>query len=103
MRRKFLTKTARSQMQSIMYFRNVFSLVSVTELADSADTFTRNEILTSNEIRQVMGMKPSNDPRADQLINSNISQAKNNTPGAEFVRGVTQHKDKEGESQNGEI
>jgi hypothetical protein len=72
--RTFLTKTARSQKQSIMYFREPFKLVPVNDLAKIADTFTRNEIMTSNEIRQVIGMKPADDPKADQLINSNISQ-----------------------------
>ena len=73
-KRKFLTKTARTQKQSILFFRNPFKLVPVNELARIADTFTRNEIMTSNEMRQVVGLKPSNDPKADQLINSNISQ-----------------------------
>lgn len=73
-KRKFLTKTARTQKQSILFFRNPFKLVPVNELAKIADTFTRNEIMTSNEMRQVVGLKPSNDPKADQLINSNISQ-----------------------------
>ena len=73
-KRKFLTKTARSQHQSIMYFRDPFSLVPVNNIAEIADKFTRNEIMTSNEIRQVIGMKPSNDPKADQLVNSNIAQ-----------------------------
>ena len=75
MKRKFLTKTARTQKQSIVYFRDPFGLVPVNDLAELADKFTRNEIMTSNEIRQVIGMKPSDDPKADQLINSNISQA----------------------------
>lgn len=74
MRRKFLTKTARSQKQSIVFFRDPFGLVPVSDLAEMADKFTRNEIMTSNEIRQIMGMKPIDDPKADQLINSNISQ-----------------------------
>lgn len=74
MKRKFLTKTARSQNQSIMFFRDPFKLVPVNDIAEIADKFTRNEIMTSNEIRQVIGMKPSDDPKADQLINSNISQ-----------------------------
>ena len=74
MKRKFLTKTARSQLQSIEYFRDPFRLVPVNDIAEIADKFTRNEIMTSNEIRQVIGMKPSTDPKADQLINSNISQ-----------------------------
>ena len=75
MKRKFLTKTARSQMQSIMFFREPFRLVPVNDLAEIADKFTRNEILTSNEIRQIIGMKPSDDPKADQLVNSNINQS----------------------------
>jgi hypothetical protein len=74
MKRKFLTKTARSQKQSILYFRDPFRLVPVNDIAEIADKFTRNEIMTSNEIRQIVGMKPSDDPKADQLINSNISQ-----------------------------
>lgn len=74
MKRKFLTKTARSQNQSIMFFRDPFKLVPVDNIAEIADKFTRNEIMTSNEIRQIIGMKPSDDPKADQLINSNISQ-----------------------------
>lgn len=74
MKRKFLTKTARSQRQSIAFFRDPFKLVPVNQIAEIADKFTRNEITTSNEIRQVIGMKPSKDPKADQLVNSNISQ-----------------------------
>lgn len=74
MKRKFLTKTARTQKQTIMFFRDPFKLVPVNDLAEIADKFTRNEIMTSNEIRQVIGMKPSKDPKADQLVNSNISQ-----------------------------
>lgn len=74
MKRKFLTKTARSQKQSIMSFRDPFRLVPVNDIAEIADKFTRNEIMTSNEIRQIVGMKPSDDPKADQLINSNIRQ-----------------------------
>ena len=74
MKRKFLTKTARSQHQSIAYFRDPFSLVPVNDIAEIADKFTRNEIMTSNEIRQLIGMKPSNDPKADQLVNSNIAR-----------------------------
>ena len=74
MKRKFLTKTARSQNQSISYFKDPFKLVPVNNIAEIADKFTRNEIMTSNEIRQVIGMRPSNDPKADQLVNSNISQ-----------------------------
>jgi hypothetical protein len=74
MKRTFLTKTARAQRQSIMYFRDPFKLVPLDTLAGMADTFTRNEIMSKNEFRQVLGMKPSNDPKADQLVNSNISQ-----------------------------
>lgn len=74
MKRKFLTKTARSQKQSILFFRDPFKLVPINDIAEIADKFTRNEILTSNEIRQLIGMKPSNDPKADMLVNSNISQ-----------------------------
>lgn len=74
MKRKFLTKTARTQKQTIMFFRDPFKLVPVKDLAELADKFTRNEIASSNEIRQIVGWKPSDDPRADQLVNSNISQ-----------------------------
>ena len=74
MKRKFLSKTARSQNQSIMFFRDPFKLVPVNNIAEIADKFTRNEILTSNEIRQIVGFKPSDDPKADQLINSNLNQ-----------------------------
>lgn len=76
LKRKFLTKTARSQGQSIMMFRDPFKLVPVNNIAEIADKFTRNEIMTSNEFRQVIGMKPSDDPKADQLVNANISQPK---------------------------
>lgn len=74
-KRKFLSKTAISQGQSIMAFRNPFKLVPVNSVAEIADKLTRNEILTSNEVRQIVGYKPSDDPKADQLINSNISQS----------------------------
>ena len=80
MKRKFLTKTARSQRKTIMFFRDPFRLVPVNDMAEIADKFTRNEILTSNEIRQIIGMKPSDDPKADQLVNSNISQSTENPP-----------------------
>ena len=83
MTRKFLTKTARTQNQTIMFFSDPFKLVPVNNIADIADKFTRNEILTSNEIRQIIGMKPSNDPKADKLINSNLNQPEeviNSTP-----------------------
>ena len=83
MKRKFLTKTARSQKQTITYFRDPFKLVPVNNIAEIADKFTRNEILTSNEIRQKIGMKPSDDPKADQLVNSNISQSKDSVESIE--------------------
>lgn len=76
MKRKFLTKTARSQLQSIAFFRDPFKLVPVNDLAEIADKFTRNEIMTSNEIRQIVGMKPSDDPRADELRNKNLNESK---------------------------
>lgn len=75
MKRKFLTKTARSQGQSIASFRDPFKLVPVKELAEISDKMTRNEIMSSNEVRQVIGMKPSNDPSADELRNKNINQS----------------------------
>ena len=92
MKRKFLTKTARSQRQTITFFRDPFKLVPVNDMAEIADKFTRNEIMTSNEIRQIVGMKPSKDPKADQLVNSNIAQPEENTQ-----EEVTE----EGENQNG--
>ena len=97
MKRKFLTKTARSQKKSIMFFRDPFKLVPVNDIAEIADKFTRNEILSSNEIRQIVGIKPSKDPKADELRNKNLSEPKeNNQP--------TNTLPKEGaESQNGEM
>ena len=74
MKRKFLTKTARSQLQTIAFFRDPFKLVPVNDISEIADKFTRNEIMTSNEIRQVIGMKPSGDPKADELRNKNLSE-----------------------------
>ena len=74
MKRKFLTTTARTQNQSIVYFRNPFKLVPINELAEISDKFTRNEIATSNEIRQIIGWKPSDDPGADELRNKNLNQ-----------------------------
>jgi len=81
MKRKFLTKTARTQGQSIMFFKDPFKLVPATSIPDMADKLTRNEIMSSNEVRQVMGMKPVNDPQADQLRNKNI----NASDGQEFA------------------
>lgn len=78
MKRKFLTPTARTQKQSIEFFRDPFRLVPVSDIAEIADKFTRNEIMTSNEIRQVIGMKPSEDPEADVLRNKNLSEPKDN-------------------------
>ena len=84
MKRSFLSKTARTQGQTIMAFRDPFKLVPIDNIAEVADKFTRNEILTSNEVRQIIGFKPSDDPKADQLINSNINHAEdsnaNNLP-----------------------
>ena len=74
MERKFLTKTAVTQKQAIMFFRDPFKLVPINDIAEIADKFTRNEIMSSNEIRQIVGMKPSKDPNADELRNKNLSQ-----------------------------
>ena len=101
MKRKFLTKTARSQRQSIEFFRDTFKLVPVNDIAEIADKFTRNEILTSNEIRQIVGMKPSNDPKADELINSNISQSKKDN--SVFTRDLAKDFEEGGKNQNGKI
>ena len=105
MRRTFLTKTARAQNQSIMFFKDHFKLIPAAELAKMADTFTRNEIMSKNEIRQILGMKPSDDPKADQLINSNISQNTNPASPPTKVNQPTEDGDKqvlkEGEIQNG--
>ena len=101
-KRKFLTKTARSQGQSIMFFRDPFKLVPVNDLAELADKFTRNEIMTSNEIRQIVGMKPSDDPKADELKNSNISESKQEAQEQlDVVDEEIQENDKGGENQNG--
>lgn len=98
MKRTFLTNTARSQRQSIMYFRNPFKLVPVNDIAEIADKFTRNEILTSNEIRQVIGFKPSADEKADKLINSNMPQPGDKpAPSGSELQPVS----KEGDSQYG--
>lgn len=91
MKRKFLSKTARTQGQSIACFRDPLKLVPTNELAEMADKLTRNEIVTSNEIRQAIGMKPSADPKADQLVNSNVRQPEKS--GEELREG--------GEIQNG--
>ena len=98
MKRKFLTKTARSQNQSILFFRDPFKLVPVNNIAEIADKFTRNEIMTSNEVRQIIGMKPSDDPKADKLINSDINQSTEET---EKPTNVTEEMNEGGEIQNG--
>ena len=72
MKRKFLTKTARTQMQSIMAFRDPFKMVPVNDIAEIADKFTRNEILSPNEIRQIIGKKPDSNPKSDELVNRNM-------------------------------
>ena len=97
MKRKFLSKTARSQLQSISFFIDPFKLVPVNNIAEIADRFTRNEIMTSNEIRQIIGMKPSDDPKADELRNSNLNH---------YDDGKVQEQlkeFKEGENQNGDV
>lgn len=80
LKRKFLTKTARSQKQSVEFYRDPFRLVPVSSMAEIADKFTRNEIMTSNEIRQIAGMMPSSDPKADELRNSNLSAPNGGIP-----------------------
>lgn len=90
MKRKFLTKTARSQRQSIEFFRDPFRLVPVSEMPEIADKFTRNEILTSNEIRQIMRMNPSKDPKADELRNKNLNQ-----PTEKLAAGLPENPDEE--------
>lgn len=100
--RKFLSKTARSQKQKILFFRDPFKLIPISQIAEIADKFTRNEILSSNEVRQIVGRKPSSDPKADQLINSNISQSKDRE--ASYLDKKSDEKKddtKKEESQNG--
>lgn len=94
---KFLSKTARSQHQSIMFFRDPFKLVPVNDLAELADKFTRNEIMTSNEFRQIVGMKPSKDPGADELRNKNLSESDAQIKNKEALPDGTKPK---GEIQN---
>ena len=101
MKRKFLSKTARSQSQTITYFKDPFKLVPVNDIAEIADKFTRNEIMTSNEIRQIIGMKPSNDPKADQLVNSNISQPYESQQSDQTTE--ENNKEEGGLNQNGKI
>lgn len=99
MKRKFLSKTARTQKQTILFFREPFKLVPVSAIAEIADKFTRNEIMSSNEVRQKIGMKPSSDPKADQLINSNISQP--NEKGSEATKIPEEILEEGGKVQNG--
>lgn len=105
MNRSFLTKTARTQGQRIMFFSDPFRLVPVDNIAKIADTFTRNEIMTSNEIRQVIGLKPSSDPKADMLVNSNLNQSGEMMP--EEMMGEEElpeeYYEEGGESQNGYV
>lgn len=103
MKRKFLTKTARTQMQSISYFRNPFKLVPIEQLAEIADKFTRNEIMTSNEIRQVIGMKPSDDPKADELRNSNLNHPDETTQPSEEQVDEAKVTEEGGINQNGNV
>jgi hypothetical protein len=97
-KRKFLTKTARSQKQSIIYRRDPFKLVPVSSLADIADKFTRNEILSSNEMRDIVGLKPSTDPKADELRNKNLNPTDNPISESTSKQSTKQVK---GENQNG--
>lgn len=100
MKRKFLTKTARTQRQSILTFTEPFRLVPVNDIAEIADKFTRNEIMTSNEIRQIVGMKPADDPKADMLVNSNLNQSSEEV---ENMYGDSEYDVIEGENQNEEV
>lgn len=94
MKRKFLTKTARTKNKSIKFFRDLFKLVPISEIAEITDKFTRNEVASSNEMRQVIGWKPSDDPKADELRNSNISQSDS---------GIATQTDDENQDIGGEI
>lgn len=98
MKRKFLSKTARTQSQTIMFFRDPFKLVPINHIAEIADKFTRNEIMTSNEIRQIVGLKPSDDPKADQLRNANL----NHPDEKQMAEGGFEDYEEGGTSQNGE-
>ena len=88
--RKFITKKARTQGKTILFFRDPFKLVPVNQIAEIADKFTRNEIMTSNEMRQVIGRKPSDDPKADMLINSNINQSNESIANMENNKNKTE-------------
>lgn len=95
MKRKFLTKTARTQGQSIVYFRNPFKLVPVAELAEISDKLTRNEIASSNEIRQIIGWKPSDEPGADELRNKNLNQSKEELQSSGKIQNEVKNNEKE--------
>lgn len=97
MNRKFLTKTARTQKQSILFFQDPFKLVPVNQIAEIADKFTRNEIMTSNEIRQIIGLRPSKDPEADELRNKNLNKS------AEEEKSFNANLNNEENFQNGEV
>ena len=99
--RKFLTKTAITQKQAILYFRDPFRLVPVNEIAEIADKFTRNEIMTSNEIRQIVGMKPSKDPNADELRNKNLSESNEMIKEKQSDNNKLEDNQSEGGNQNG--
>ena len=95
MKRKFLTKTARTQGQSIVYFRNPFKLVPVAELAEISDKLTRNEIASSNEIRQIIGWKPSDEPGADELRNKNLNQSNEELQSSGKIQNEVKNDEKE--------
>ena len=111
MKRKFLTKTARTKMQTIKFFKDPFKLVPVSQIATIADTFTRNEIMSSNEVRQILGMKPSGDPKADELRNSNLNHPDENAGGSFNVSQTGENYDESsrsgveetGRTQNGTL
>ena len=103
MKRSFLSKTARTQGQTIMFFREPFKLVPVTNIADIADKFTRNEIMSSNELRQIIGFKPSKDPKADELRNSNLNHPDEGGDAPEdqdFDEPDTEYEESDGSSES---
>lgn len=102
LKRKFLTKTARSQKQTIRFFIDPFKLVTISNVAGVADTFTRNEIMTSNEVRQIIGLKPSGDPKADKLVNSNMPQPEDETQGSPNEQVVEEENQNVPDEQTGE-
>ena len=102
MKRKFLTKTARTQHQSIEFYRDPFKLVPVNDLAEITDKFTRNEIMSSNEVRQKIGMKPSDDPGADELRNKNLSKPNEDNKSSADIGNLEKIKQQiKEENQNG--